>query len=116
MSRVLIVDDDQTTLASLSRAFRLAGHEAVVCDSAARAMALIRDDRFDVVFSDVVMPGKDGLSLLADLREAGVSTPVIMMSGQATVDMAVRATRLGETRRRPLRDRRRCGPARRTAR
>ena len=95
MSRVLIVDDDQTTLASLSRAFRLAGHDAVVCDSAARAISLIRDDRFDVVFSDVVMPGKDGLSLLADLREAGVATPVIMMSGQATVDMAVRATRLG---------------------
>jgi two-component system nitrogen regulation response regulator NtrX len=95
MSRVLIVDDDQSTLASLSRAFRLAGHEAVVCDSAARAISLIRNERFDLVFSDVVMPGKDGLSMLADLREIGISTPVIMISGQATVDMAVRATRLG---------------------
>jgi two-component system nitrogen regulation response regulator NtrX len=95
MSRVLIVDDDQSTLASLSRAFRLAGHEAVVCDSAARAVALMRHERFDIVFSDVVMPGKDGLSMLADLREIGISTPVIMISGQATVDMAVRATRLG---------------------
>jgi two-component system, NtrC family, nitrogen regulation response regulator NtrX len=95
MSRVLIVDDDQTTLASLSRAFRLAGHEAVVCDNAARAISLIRNERFDLVFSDVVMPGKDGLSMLADLREIGIATPVIMISGQATVDMAVRATRLG---------------------
>jgi two-component system nitrogen regulation response regulator NtrX len=95
MSRVLIVDDDQSTLASLSRAFRLAGHEAVVCDSAARAVSLMRHERFDIVFSDVVMPGKDGLSMLADLREIGISTPVIMISGQATVDMAVRATRLG---------------------
>jgi DNA-binding NtrC family response regulator len=41
------------------------------------------------------MPGKDGLSMLADLRELGVMTPIIMISGQATVDMAVRATRLG---------------------
>ena len=95
MSRVLIVDDDQSTLASLSRAFRLAGHEAVVCDSAARAVAHLRHERFDIVFSDVVMPGKDGLSMLADLREIGITTPVIMISGQATVDMAVRATRLG---------------------
>jgi len=95
MTRVLIVDDDASTLASLSRAFRLAGYEAVVCDNATRAIALLRTDRFDLVLSDVVMPGKDGLSMLADLREAGIATPVIMISGQATVDMAVRATRLG---------------------
>ena len=95
MTRVLIVDDDQTTLASLSRAFRLSGYEAVVCDNAARAITLLRNERFDVVFSDVVMPGKDGLSMLADLRDIGITTPVIMISGQATVDMAVRATRLG---------------------
>ncbi|MGH7554633.1 MAG: sigma-54-dependent transcriptional regulator, partial [Longimicrobiales bacterium] len=95
MTRVLIVDDDQSTLASLSRAFRLSGYEAVVCDNAARAITLLRNERFDIVFSDVVMPGKDGLSMLADLREIGVTTPVIMISGQATVDMAVRATRLG---------------------
>src|SRR5262249_53742238 len=95
MTRVLIVDDDQTTLASISRAFRLAGYEAVVCDNASRAITLLRQERFDVVFSDVVMPGKDGLAMLAELRELGVDIPIIMISGQATVDMAVRATRLG---------------------
>jgi DNA-binding NtrC family response regulator len=95
MTRVLIVDDDPSTLASLSRAFRLAGYEAVVCDNAARALALLQQERFDIVFSDVVMPGKDGLAMLAEVREAGVSTPIIMISGQASVDMAVRATRLG---------------------
>jgi DNA-binding NtrC family response regulator len=95
MTRVLIVDDDQSTLASLSRAFRLSGYEAVVCDNAARAITLLRNERFDLVISDVMMPAKDGLSMLADLRELGVTTPVIMISGQATVDMAVRATRLG---------------------
>jgi FixJ family two-component response regulator len=89
MTRVLIVDDDPSTLASLSRAFRLAGHEAVVCDNAARGIELVRAERFDVVFSDVVMPRKDGLAMLAELREAGVTTPVVMVSGQATVDMAV---------------------------
>jgi len=95
MSRILIVDDDQSTLASISRTFRLGGHEAAVCDSAARAVALLRTERFDIVFSDVVMPGKDGLAMLAELRELGITTPIVMISGQATVDMAVRATRLG---------------------
>src|SRR5262249_24944397 len=93
LARVLLVDDQQSTLASLSRAFRLAGYEAVVCDNATRAISLLQQERFDLVFSDVVMPGKDGLSMLADLREMGVTTPIIMISGQATVDMAVRATR-----------------------
>jgi DNA-binding NtrC family response regulator len=48
-----------------------------------------------MMLSDVVMPGKDGLSLLADLRNLGIALPVVMISGQANIEMAVRATRLG---------------------
>jgi two-component system, NtrC family, nitrogen regulation response regulator NtrX len=92
---LLLIDDDPNTLASLSRAFRLAGYDATVCDSAARALELIRVERFDVIFSDVVMPGKDGISLLEDIKAMGVTTPVVMISGQASVETAVRATRLG---------------------
>jgi two-component system, NtrC family, nitrogen regulation response regulator NtrX len=95
MSHLLIVDDDMGTLASLSRAFRLAGYEATVCDSADRAFEIAKTQRFDMILSDVVMPGKDGLSLLADLKNAGIGIPIVMISGQANVEMAVRATRLG---------------------
>ena len=94
-AHLLIVDDDPNTLASLSRAFRLAGHEATVCDSAPKALELARSRSFDLILSDVVMPGKDGLSLLEELKAEGVGTPVVMMSGQAHIEMAVRATRLG---------------------
>ena len=94
-ANILIIDDDANTLASLARAFRLAGHEASVCDSAARALGLVRSQRFDLILSDVVMPGKDGIALLEEFKSLGVSTPAVMMSGQATIDMAVRATRLG---------------------
>ncbi|HUB31173.1 MAG TPA: sigma-54 dependent transcriptional regulator [Terracidiphilus sp.] len=94
-ANILIVDDEANTLASLSRAFRLAGHEAVVCDNAARALELARAQPFDLILSDVVMPRRDGLSLLEDLKTAGVTAPVVMMSGQAHIEMAVRATRLG---------------------
>ena len=95
MSQLLIVDDDHNTLASLSRAFRLAGHEATVAESAARALRLIQSRPFDLIFSDVVMPEKDGLTLLSEVRAMGVTTPVVMVSGQGTLDMAVRATKLG---------------------
>jgi DNA-binding NtrC family response regulator len=94
-AHLLIVDDEANTLASLSRAFRLAGHEATVCDNAARALELAKAQNFDLILSDVVMPGKDGLALLEELKQQGVPTPVVMMSGQAHIEMAVKATRLG---------------------
>src|SRR5437870_11570242 len=93
-AHLLIVDDEANTLASLARAFRLAGHEATVCDNAAKGLELAKSQPFDLVLSDVVMPGKDGLSLLEELKAQGVTTPIVMMSGQAHIEMAVRATRL----------------------
>ena len=94
-AHLLIIDDDPNTLASLARAFRLAGHEATVCDSAVRALELVKTQSFDLIFSDVVMPGKDGLSFLEEYHALGIAAPVVMMSGQAHIEMAVRATRLG---------------------
>ncbi len=94
-ANLLIVDDEANTLASLARAFRLGGHEATVCDNPARALELASTHSFDLIFSDVVMPGKSGLSFLEDLRAQEIKTPVVMMSGQAHIEMAVRATKLG---------------------
>src|ERR1039458_7945251 len=94
-AHLLIVDDEANTLASLARAFRLAGHEATVCDNAAKGLELAKAQNFDLILSDVVMPGKGGLALLEELKSQGVTAPVVMMSGQADIEMAVRATRLG---------------------
>jgi len=94
-AHLLIVDDDPNTLASLARAFRLAGHEATVSDNATRALELLRSDQFDLILSDVVMPGKSGLELLEDLKKTGIKTPIVLISGQANIEMAVHATKLG---------------------
>lgn len=94
-AQLLIVDDEANTLASLARAFRLAGHEATVCDQAAKAIELAKAQHFDLILSDVVMPGKGGLGLLEELKAVGISAPVVMMSGQGDIETAVRATKLG---------------------
>jgi two-component system nitrogen regulation response regulator NtrX len=94
-ANILVIDDDANTLASLARAFRLAGHDATVCDNAARALELAKADRFDLILSDVVMPGRDGIALLEDFKSAGINSTIVMMSGQASIEMAVKATRLG---------------------
>jgi DNA-binding NtrC family response regulator len=56
---------------------------------------LARAERFDLILSDVVMPGKTGLELLEELKKAGVKTPIVLISGQANIEMAVKATQLG---------------------
>ncbi len=93
--KILIVDDDPNTLAQLARAFRMEGLEAVVADSAEKALERLRAETLDAVVSDVVMPGANGLELLEAIRRERPDLPVVMISGQATIEMAVRATRSG---------------------
>jgi DNA-binding NtrC family response regulator len=92
--RILIVDDDPGTLQSLSRALALEGMTALSASSASRALERL-EEGVDAVLSDVVMPEMDGLTLLARLRERAPDLPVVLMSGQATLETAVQATRLG---------------------
>jgi DNA-binding NtrC family response regulator len=93
--KILIVDDDPGTLASLARAFALEGYETATAPSATEGLARLAEERVDAVLSDVVMPGMTGLAFLEALRHQAPETPVVLMSGQATLEMAVQATRLG---------------------
>ncbi len=92
---ILIVDDDQGTRESLSRAFALEGYTALTAASAARALERLQEEPVDAILSDVVMPEMDGLQFLKRLRERVPDVPVILMSGQASFDTAVKATRMG---------------------
>ena len=89
------MDDDEGTLASLSRAFALEGYTAITASSGARALARLDDEPVDAILSDVVMPEMDGLQFLAAAREKAPQVPVILMSGQASLETAIKATRLG---------------------
>ncbi len=93
--KILIVDDDPNTLAQLARAFRMEGLEAVVAESAETALQRLRENGVDAVVSDVVMPGTSGLELLEAIRRERPDLPGVMISGQATIEIAVRATRSG---------------------
>jgi DNA-binding NtrC family response regulator len=93
--RILVVDDDSGTRDSLSRAFALEGYEALTASSAAAALKRLDEETVDAVLSDVVMPDMDGIGFLTKLRDRASDLPVVLMSGHATLDMAVKATRLG---------------------
>ncbi len=93
--RVLIVDDEPTILATLKKALSLEGYDVDVAGGIGVARERLQKRSYDVLLLDVALPDGNGVELLEGLRAVGDDTSVIMMSGHATVDVAVRATRLG---------------------
>src|SRR5882762_1810561 len=91
---ILIVDDEANIRSSLQNALGHEGYQADQASSLAEARAKLRES-YDFVLLDVWFPDGSGLDLLAEIMEHTPDTIVIMMSGHATVDAAVKATRLG---------------------
>ncbi len=95
MSRVLVIDDDASVRETVVRMLRSAGHRVESADSGARGVELARHGSFDVVLSDLQMPGMTGLEVLGRLREARVDSVFIVMTAFGTIESAIEAMRLG---------------------
>src|SRR5690606_21193921 len=93
--QVLVVDDEPSILSTLKKALSLEGYSVEVAGGVGIAEERLAKKSFDVVLLDVALPDGDGLELLERLKASGTESAVIMMSGHATIDAAVRATRLG---------------------
>ncbi|MCI0371984.1 MAG: hybrid sensor histidine kinase/response regulator [candidate division NC10 bacterium] len=94
-ARLLIVDDEENLRTSLCQAFGMEGYEVTGAADAQEALTLIQGANFDVVLSDLMMPGIDGLSLLDKARVLMPEAVIILMTGQATVESAIRALKGG---------------------
>ncbi len=95
LGRVLLVDDDADMLRLLSTWLRNAGFGIQTATSGGDALAQIAIARPDVVVTDLFMEGMDGLALLTRIQAANPLLPVVMLSGQAQIPDAVKATHLG---------------------
>jgi DNA-binding response OmpR family regulator len=84
MSRTLIVEDEQHIAEGLRFNLEAEGHEAVIAHDGERALALVLDERepFDVIILDVMLPGRDGFAVAADLRAAGQYVPILMLTAR----------------------------------
>lgn len=94
-ARVLVVDDEPAILATLKKALSLEGHAIDVAGGLQLARERLAKQTYDAVLLDVALPDGDGVELLEELRGDGNDVVVVMMSGHASIDVAVRATRLG---------------------
>jgi EAL domain-containing protein (putative c-di-GMP-specific phosphodiesterase class I) len=96
--RVLLVDDDEMVLRGYRRIIERAGHAVDVAVSGDEALALFGKKRYDVVISDISMPGMNGVELLRRIREVDLDVPVILATAAPSVSSAARAVELGALR------------------
>jgi two-component system response regulator HydG len=93
--RILVIDDDNAVRESVARMLRGAGHTVETAESGEGGVAAARGNTFDVILSDMRMPGISGLDVLQRLRDQHVDSAFIIMTGFGTVDTAVEAMKLG---------------------
>jgi two-component system nitrogen regulation response regulator NtrX len=95
VSRILIVDDEKNIRRELQGLLVDEGYRASVAPDAESALAMLAEEAPDLVLLDVMLPGLDGLAALERLRASGEDVAVVLMSGQASIESAVKATKLG---------------------
>jgi len=93
--RVLIVDDEPNIRKTLETIHRNAGWTAASADGGRAAMERLEADTYDLVYLDLGMPDRDGIEVLRDIRARWPGQIVVVLTGQATIERAVEATRLG---------------------
>ncbi|MFG1344980.1 response regulator transcription factor [Xanthobacter autotrophicus DSM 431] len=93
--RLLLVEDDRDAAEYLRKAFREAGHVVDHAADGEEGLALALDGKYDVMVVDRMLPARDGLSLVAELRGRGHTTPVLILSALGQVDDRVQGLRAG---------------------
>ncbi len=95
MSKILVVDDEKSIRLTLGAFLRDEGYEVETAEDADRARALLAEGAYDVVVTDIVLPGVSGVELLKSIHVTAPDVLVIMMTGEPTVETAAEAVRAG---------------------
>lgn len=93
--QILVADDEELVRELLSRFLVNQGHRVMEAEDGQQALRLFRENHFDLVLSDVRMPGLDGLKLLAAIKEINPRVPVVLISGYGDVETVVKALKSG---------------------
>ena len=94
-STILVIDDEPNILTTVRRSLEIEGFRVEVAGNASAGLGKVAEHDIDLVLLDVMMPGESGLELLPKIRVASPETIIVMMSGNATIETAVQATKGG---------------------
>jgi DNA-binding NtrC family response regulator len=92
---ILIVDDEESVRESLNHWFTEDGYRVECAENAKKALSILESDAFDIILTDLKMPGMDGLELLQRIKTLNKDSIIIVMTAFATVDTAVKALKEG---------------------
>ncbi len=95
MAKILIVDDERSIRNTLKDILEVESYQVDVVESGIEALELIKENNYDVVFSDIKMPQMDGVELLQKIKVNNPETPIIMISGHGTIETAVDCIKKG---------------------
>ncbi len=95
MPEILVVDDERSILESLQDILEDEGYAVRCVESGEEALKIVEESPPDLVLLDIWLPGMDGMEVLARLRKTQPALPVIMISGHGTIELAVKAVKLG---------------------
>ncbi|MHC1713116.1 MAG: response regulator [Solidesulfovibrio sp.] len=93
--RVLLVDDEESYVDTLRKRLTRRGLDVLASNSGEQALSILADNPVDVVLLDVKMPGMDGMETLSRIKQAHPRVEVIMLTGHANVDVAIRGMEKG---------------------
>lgn len=95
MARILTIEDDVVTAREIAAELQASGNQVDCVDDGRAGLARALEGDYDAITLDRMLPGMDGLTVVTELRRAGVSTPVLMISALSDVDARVRGLRAG---------------------
>ena len=81
MTRILVIDDDEKLRRMVCRTLRRGGHEVIEAEDGVAGLRVFKTDHPEIVVTDIVMPGKEGIETICDLRRESPSLPILAMSG-----------------------------------
>jgi PAS domain S-box-containing protein len=95
MARILVIDDEESILYTFEVFLSADGHEVLTARDYGEALGRISEGEVDLVFSDILLGGNTGIDVLSAIKERGLATPVVMMTGYPSLQTASEALRLG---------------------
>ena len=95
MAHILIIDDERSIRSTMKDILKFEQHTVTLAEDGAQALEAVGRETFDLIFSDIKMPGMDGMELLDALLARGVEAPIVMISGHGTIETAVEALKKG---------------------
>ena len=93
--KVLLVDDEEDFLEIMAERMQARGMAVTTCASAEKAVEMIKDEAFDAIVLDFMMPGMDGMHALKEIKARRPEAQIILLTGHATVEKGVEAMKMG---------------------